>query len=351
MQNKIAVIGAGAIGSLVGGLLSGAGEDVILIGRKAHVDVINKEGLVIDGTSGEMRVNVKAKERLDFTPDMVFLTVKTQDIEAAAYAIKPNVSGIPVITMQNGVRSDDIVASVLGKENMVSCVVLLASTFLEPGRVTYSSKGRLVIGAPYGFDGEQLENVAAVLNKIIPTLIVKDIHCAHWTKLIVNLNNAIPAITGLSIQEVGARPELRKLSFFLLKEGLDVTKLSDIRLCNLPGVPIGTLRKIFNMPIPIATLVLGFLMKSTGAVPGSMGTLPVFGSTLQSIKRGKNTEIDYLNGEIVALGKRLGKPTPYNAAVVNMVHQVEATGKFFTMKELLYGLEKIVPDCKIATIL
>ncbi len=308
------------------------------------MDAINKKSLVIEGASGEIRVNVTTKEHLDFKPDMVFLTVKTQDVEAAAYEIKPYVSGIPVITMQNGVRSDDIAAGVLGKENIVSCVVLLASTFLEPGRVTYSSKGRLVIGAPYGFDGKRLENVAAILNKIIPTSIIKDIRCAHWTKLIVNLNNAIPAITGLSIQEVGARQELKKLSFLLLKEGLDITKLSDIRLCNLPGVPIEILKKIFSMPVPIATLVLGFLMKSTGAVPGSMRTLPVLGSTLQSIKRRKSTEIDYLNGEIVALGKKLGKPAPYNAAVVNMVRQVEATGKFLSMDELLSGLEKIVTN-------
>jgi tRNA A37 threonylcarbamoyladenosine dehydratase len=78
VQNKIVVIGAGAIGSLVGGLLSRAGEDVTLIGRKAHVDAINKSGLIIDGTLGEMRVNVKAKERLDFKPDLVLLTVKTK---------------------------------------------------------------------------------------------------------------------------------------------------------------------------------------------------------------------------------------------------------------------------------
>ncbi len=342
MQNKIAVIGAGAIGSLVGGLLSRVEEDVTLIGRKAHVDVINKKGLVIEGASGEMQVNIKATERLDFKPDLVLLTVKTQDIEAVAYEIKPYISGVPIVTMQNGVRSDDIVAGVLEKENIVSCVVLLASTFLEAGRVTYSSRGRLVIGDPYGSDGKQLESVAAVLNKVMPTRIIKDIRCAHWTKLIVNLNNAIPAITGLSIQEIGAQPELRKLSFFLMKEGLDVTKLADIKLCNLPGVPIGLLKKIFSMPVPMATLMLGLLMKSTGAVPKSMGTLPVMGSTLQSIKRGRSTEIDYLNGEIVALGNKLGISTPYNSTVVNKVHQVEATGEFLSVDELLSGLEKIV---------
>lgn len=337
VQNKIVVIGAGAIGSLVGGLLLRAREDVTLIGRKAHVDAINKSGLIIDGALGEMRVNVKAKERLDFKPDLVLLTVKTQDVEAVAHEIKPYVSGVPVVTMQNGVRSDDLVAGVLGKENIISSVVLFGSTFLEPGRVVHTHKGRLLVGLPFNHDWEKLESIATVLNKAIPVQITKDIHCAHWTKLIVNLNNAIPAITGLSVQEIGSHPKLRKLSYFVLKEGLDITKFASIKLCNLQGVPIVILKKIFNMSSFIATMVIGNMMKT-------IGTAPVLGSTLQSIKRGKNTEIDYLNGEIVALGKKLGIPTPYNTTVVNMVHQVEATGKFLTLDELLYGMAKIMPN-------
>lgn len=338
MQNKIVVIGAGAIGSLVGGLLQRAGEDVTLIGRRAHVDAINERDLLIDGVLGTIRVNIEAQEYLDFTPDIVILAVKSQDVESAAYEIKPYVHGVPIITMQNGVRSHELVAHVLGKANILSSVVLLACTFLEPGKVTYSSKGRLVIGDPFGFNREQLERIAALFNKAIPTSIIQDIHCAHWTKLIVNLNNAIPAITELSLQEIRAQPELRRLPFFFMKEGLDVIKRSNITLCNLPGIPMEILKRIFNLPIPIAIPVLGLLMKSTGTLPKSMGNVPVLGSTLQSIKRGKSSEIDYINGEIVALGKKTGIPTPYNSIVVTMVHQVETQGKFLTLDEFLSGI-------------
>jgi ketopantoate reductase len=107
-----------------------------------------------------MRVNVKSKERLDFKPDLVLLTVKTQDVEAAAYEIKPYVSGVPVVTMQNGVQSDDILAGVLGKENIISSVVLFGSTFLESGRVVHNHKGKLLIGLPFNHDGEKLESIA-----------------------------------------------------------------------------------------------------------------------------------------------------------------------------------------------
>jgi len=77
---KITVIGAGAIGSVVGGLLCKAGEDVTLIGRKPHVDAINQNGLILEGESGKMVIQIKAAENLDFKPDLTLLTVKAQDV-------------------------------------------------------------------------------------------------------------------------------------------------------------------------------------------------------------------------------------------------------------------------------
>ncbi len=90
---KIAVIGAGAIGSVIGGLLSKAGEDVTLIGRKPHVDAINQNGLILDGESGKMVIQVKAAENLDFKPDLALLTVKTQDVESSVRKVQPFLSG------------------------------------------------------------------------------------------------------------------------------------------------------------------------------------------------------------------------------------------------------------------
>jgi ketopantoate reductase len=76
------------------------------------VDTVNKNGLIIDGALGRLNLRIKAKERLDFKPDMVLLTAKTQDVQEAAREIKPYiVSGVPVVTMQNGVRSDELVGN------------------------------------------------------------------------------------------------------------------------------------------------------------------------------------------------------------------------------------------------
>src|SRR4029453_19019155 len=109
---RLAVIGAGAVGSLVGGLLARAGEDVTLIGRRPHVDAVKRDGLRIDGVLGPLQIRVGAKEQLDFEPDVALLTVKTQAVAAAAREIRPYVAGAPVDPTQRGAGRDEVVATV-----------------------------------------------------------------------------------------------------------------------------------------------------------------------------------------------------------------------------------------------
>ncbi len=320
---KIAVIGAGAVGSVIGGLLSKDGEDVTLIGRKPHVDAINQNGLILEEASGESIIRVKAAENLDFKPDLALLTVKTQDVESSVKKAQSYLSGVPVVTVQNGVQSDDLVAGVLGRENVISGVITSNNEFFEPGKVWYSNpfgKIAMLIGEPFGTKGNRLQSLSTLLNKAVPTDISENIRGAHWTKLMWNLQTAIPAITGLSYQESWQYPQVRELSVKLVKEGLKVIKKAGIKTEDVPGFPLKPLETI-------SSLLLKRMAKSLGKVP-------VLGSTLQSIRRGSTTEVDYLNGEIVNLGKKMGIPTPANSLIVELVHQVETIGKFLTVDEL-----------------
>jgi 2-dehydropantoate 2-reductase len=327
---KIAVIGAGAVGSVIGGLLSKAGEDVTLVGRKLHVDAINQNGLVLEGESGKTVIPVKAAENLDFKPDLALITAKSQDVESSVRKAQPFLSGALVVTAQNGVQSDDIVAAVLGKENIISSVVLYNCEFLEPGKVSYSkllSKIALLVGEPFGIKGNRLQTLTALFNKAIPTDISEDIRGAHWTKLLWNLITAVPAVTGLSYQEGNHHPQIRELNVNLMKEGLVVVTLAGIKPAPVPGFPLSFIETIAKTPLSEASS----MMKKTIESGGERQTL---GSILQSIKRGRSTEVDYMNGEIVTLGKKMGVPTPANSLMVELVHQVEATGKFLTLGEL-----------------
>jgi 2-dehydropantoate 2-reductase len=329
-----AVIGAGAIGSIVGGLLSKAGEDVTLVGRKAHIEAINRSGLILEGESGKTVIRIKAAENLDFKPDLALLTVKAQDVVSSVRRVQALLSGARVVTMQNGVRSDDQVAGLLGKENIISAVVLFSGVFLEPGKASYSktlSTTALLIGEPFGVSANHLQGLSALLNKALPTEVSEDIRGAHWTKLLQNLNNAVPAATGLSVQEVNQYSRIRELNIELMIEGLEVVKKAGIKTAPIPGFSLSLIETMAKMPL----VECSAMMKS---VIESLGRQPILGSTLQSIKRGKSTEVDYLNGEIVDMGRKKGIPTPVNSLMVELVHQVEATGRFLTVAELTQRL-------------
>jgi 2-dehydropantoate 2-reductase len=336
---ETAVIGAGAIGSVVGGLLSKAGEDVILIGRKPHVDAINQNGLTLEAPLEKVLVRVKAAENLDFKPDLAVLAAKTQDVESAVRNAQSLLSDALVVTTQNGVRSDDIVAGVLGKENIISGVALYNCQFLEPGRVLYSkllSKTALLIGEPFGLKGNRLQCLLALFNKALPTDISQDIRGAHWTKLLWNLITAVPAVTGLSYQEGNHYPQIRELKIRLMKEGLEVIKLAGVKTAPVPGLSLSLIEKMAEMPLPQASSMMKNIIES-------MGEQNTLGSMLQSIKRGRSTEVDYMNGEIVSLGKNNGIPTPVNSLMVGLVHEVETTGKFLTVDELTHRLSQGAP--------
>lgn len=202
MKPKIAVVGAGAVGSVVGGLLARTGEDVTLIARKAHVDAINADGLSITGALGDFIVTPQAEEELRFRPDLVLLTVKTQDVETVCEQIKPYITDVPLVSLQNGVRSDDIAGIVLGQDSIVGGVVLFNATFSNPGCVTYGVQGSLLVGEVFCENGERVKEIATILDRAIKTKVCNNIYGARWTKLLVNiLGNSLEAVTGLSFGE------------------------------------------------------------------------------------------------------------------------------------------------------
>jgi 2-dehydropantoate 2-reductase len=325
-MTRIAIIGAGAIGSALGALLSRAGRDVTLIGRSAHVDAIRRAGLRVDGALGAFTVTPGAAEALDFRPDFAFLTVKTQDALAVAQANAAFLDGVPVVTFQNGVRSDELVATVLRPQQLISAVVNIHANFLAPGTVTLIYPGPLLVGRPFGPNDADVEAVAAILRDAVQTRVSANIQGAHWFKLIVNLNNAFPALTNTTFHQIFADARLRQLAVKAMLEGLRVADRAGIQLESLPDTPVALIRLIDWVPLWLAARV------AAAKVRRMERRWPLWGSTLQSLRRNRPTEIDYLNGEVVRLGRELGVATPLNAIIVEMVHQVEQTGRFWTVE-------------------
>ena len=337
MHAIIAIVGAGAVGSLLGGMLARNGENVTLIGKKTHVEAIKERGLTIDGVAGSFTVKIEATEKLDFEPDIVFVSVKTQDVEKTCKQIKPYVGNIPVVMMQNGVISSEIAGSIFGKENLVSCTMLLSAQFQKPGAVTYVNESPCVIGKAFGRNEPWLKEIRALLSRVARTEISENILGVQWSKLVINaMSNALDGMTGLAMGEYIRYGDLRRIGVLLLKEALGLVKKADITLEPLPGIPLAVFKFMMSLPVPIAAWLLKYAMTSRG-------NDDIITSTLQSLKKGKTTEIDYLNGEFVRLGKQISHPTPYNAKVVELIHEIERTGLFYkheALSKMFFRLNK-----------
>ena len=325
---EVVVYGAGAIGSLVGARLHEAGASVHLIGRQAQVDAIRANGLLVKGLEASRLVHVPAATTLEGRPDIILLTVKSQDVKDACRDIARLGTDATVVTMQNGVRSDREAAEILGRGRIVGCVLNISATYLEPGVVEQNTREFFQIGAPFPESAARVDAVLALLSPVMRTEFVPDIARARWTKLMANLNNAIMAITGLPIGKALRDPGLARLSIATIREGVRTAQLGGFGLDQSRRAR--TFRLMSTLPMSLSYLIFG--KRLAGNFPADSGYGP---STLQSFQRGSSSELDYLNGEIVTLGQQIGRPTPYNAGLLEQGRAVFATGRQISPEELL----------------
>jgi len=330
---KIAVIGAGAIGSLVAGYLKLKGEDVYLVGHSDAVKAVRENGLKISGRRGDFKVELGIYEMLISQPELLILATKTQDIEQA---LKDNLGLIKetvVLTTQNGIQAEKIVAGFIPKSNIFSSIVMFGATYLEPGKVVHNFEGSWVLGSIFSeITDPRMLSLSLVLNKAFPAVISNEIAEMKYLKIFVNANNCIPAILGVSMQEAFLSPEVSKISIAIWKEGFQIISKLGIKLASLPGFPIENITRLISVPSDEAAKVFSGIMSK-------LSKDPLYGSILQSIKRGRSSEIDYINGEFVNLADEHGLKADLNRKLVQMVHEVEKTKRFFTKDELLSAVK------------
>jgi len=304
---KIAVLGAGAVGSYFGGLLARSGAPVTLIGRQAHVDEVSRQGLFIDRADSQEQIKVTATTDVEAVKDadLILFSVKTFDTELAAQAILPLLkSGATAVSLQNGVNNVELIRSSTGLEALAACVYV-AVQFAGPGRLKHNGRGDLIIGDVLFESGliaerkDKLEAVAAVFRRGgIPCEVSSDIKGQLWTKLVMNCAyNAISALTTAQYSKVLAYPLTRDLLTVLVHETIDVAHADGVKL-----VRDEVLEAVYKLGESMANAI---------------------SSTAQDIKRKRRTEIDSLNGYVSARGKVLGVPTPANTAVHALVKLLE----------------------------
>ena len=304
---KIAVMGAGAVGSYFGGMLARAGAQVTLIGRRAHVEAIARDGLLIDSIHFQERIAVAASTQADAARDaeLVLFCVKTTDTDAAARALAPHLpAGAIVVSLQNGVDNVERIRAASGIEALPA-VVYVAAAMPTPGRVKHAARGDLVIGWPQrgpsgaGRSNDDLERVAQCFAGAgVPCRISENIEGELWTKLVWNCaGNALTALARSSYGQVARNELARDLLAAAASEAIAVARAAGVDLPPLDLVAAGVK-----------------MAKDLGDATSS---------TAQDIARGKRTEIDALNGYVARRGAELGVPTPVNHTLFALVKLLE----------------------------
>jgi 2-dehydropantoate 2-reductase len=301
---RIAVVGAGAMGSLFGGLLAEAEEEVTLIDVwKEHVATINARGLRITGISGDRTVNVRAtNDPGSVGPvDLIVVFVKSYDTAKAARDALPMASDETVfLSLQNGLGNIDEIAEAAGRHRIIRGVTAQGSTLLGPGEIHHAGRGPTVIGELDDTPTERARRISEAFNHAgIPTEISQNILGALWSKVLINVGiNPLTALTGLRNGELLEHPEIKAVMKRAVEEAMTVA----LGL----GIEMG-----LDDPVERVYAVA----KATAANRSSM---------LQDVERGRRTEIDALNGAIVELGRRVGVNTPVNETLVAAVKGLES---------------------------
>ncbi len=327
LNMKIAVIGAGAIGSVVAGYLTRAGEDVTLVARENQVALLQQKGLTLVTSDGQETLAVNAVPCLEQEYDLVIFTVKTQDLEAAYQLNHEYLETPEVLTTQNGVQADNILSVHFEQQKMFSSIVMFGATYTEPGKVTLNFDGDWIIGRPFLPVGPRTHALAQRLQGAFAVKVAPDIMGMKWLKLFVNFNNGIPALTGKSMQETFADMDMCTLSVQLLREGVDIVRKANIELVSLPDFPKERIDGLVSMPLEEAAAIMHKTL--TG-----LSREPLYGSILQSILRKKTSEIDFINGEVCCLARQMRIKAPLNDKILAMVHQVENSGAFFSVEDV-----------------
>jgi 2-dehydropantoate 2-reductase len=324
---KITVIGAGAIGGSVAAYLTKAGVDVVLIGKKDQVDAIKAKGLALKGVRGNETIKVKALVKMEEASDLVIFATKTQDLEDA-FAINCDFleTGL-VLSTQNGVQADNILSGHYPRERQLSSIVMFGATYMNPGEITYNFDGDWIVGRPFTPLDPTTHGICEVLSKGFKVVPSTNVSGQKYLKLFVNFNNCIPALIGKSMQETFADLDLCRLSIMLLKEGVGIVQRANIEIESLPEFPKEKILGLAAMPIEQSSAIINKTLTS-------LSKEPLYGSILQSIMRGKPSEIDFINGEVVHLANHMKFPVPLNNRIVDMVHTVERTGKYFSIEDL-----------------
>jgi len=314
---KIGVLGAGAIGTYVGAKLIAAGHEVVLVGRLgAEIEANGIE--LTDYTGAHERIEA-SRVRYVATPEAladreaILVTVKSMATEDAARPLASIVK-MPTtfVSFQNVVSNPARLRAVLPGHTVLAGMVPFNVARVGPGRFHNGTSGPLAIQK---HDGAETAITSALRDAKFDVEVRNDLDGVQWSKLLINLNNSVNALAGIPIREQLHDRGYRRIMATCVREGLAVVRAAGIRLARV-GRMIPTVAPfVLSLPDAVFFRIAATMVKIDPKARSSM---------LDDLDRGRATEVDYLNGEIVRLGDAHGIPVPVNRKIIALVKEAEA---------------------------
>lgn len=335
-STRYVIFGAGAIGAAIGGLLSRAGARVVCVARPAVAKALER-GIVLEEHGKETTVRCDAVTAVgELTRehgDVALITTKSQASEEAVRELSVAYDEtLPVVCLQNGVRNEAIAAARF--KTVYAGLVFFSAVQLEPSLITMPQGRTVAIGCyPEGLDDRARRMCDDLKRAGLEALSSAYVMSMKWGKLIANLNNATTTITGYWLERAMADTEMRRLMLAVREEGLRVSDAAGIAVEPPPGEPSA---------IRIREMTEKLRQPLKPAKPGDDDDLVdqerTYSSMWQDLYLGrKQNEAEFLNGEIIALGRKVGIPTPYNWVLLETVNRMFAEG----LKPGLYGPQEL----------
>ena len=318
---RIAIYGAGSLGTILGAYISKGGVPVELINRnKAHVAALKENGAQVVGTvQFAQQVVAYTPEEMNGRYDVIFLMTKQQHNKEVVQMLNDYLAADgALVTFQNGLPEMQI-ADILGAERVLGCTVAWGATLKEAGVCELTSEPDALsfsLGAVCEKRNKNFDNIKAVLELMGKVDVEENFIGTRWSKLLINAAfSGMSAVLGCTFGEAAGPRASRRIVQALIKECIDVCKAGGIRIEPVQGKDIVKLLD-YNNPLKRAFsfFIIPIAIRKHAKLKASM---------LQDLEKGKLTEVDAINGAVSEYGRRVGCPTPMNDRVVEIVHGIE----------------------------
>lgn len=294
---NIIIFGAGAIGSLFGALLA-KNNRVVLIGRSAHMNAIQRKGLTITGKTN-CSVQVMAIESIKEVPfqiDLILLTIKSYDTQSACHQIQSYLNDeTMVLSLQNGLNNIETIERYIQRKHIIAGTTTQGAIFSKPGEIVHTGIGVTILGELEGQTSQRLKNLASIFNTCgLHTITSANISKEIWIKTIINSSiNPLTAFFGCKNGYLLTNPLLERIVEYICKESTSIALAEGISLQSAD-----------------------MIQKTKEVI---RNTADNYSSMVQSIQQGKKTEIDAINGKLKQISKENKNDAPLNTLLMELI--------------------------------